>query len=117
MRDRHPEAFIGAWGAVDPVKGEEALTDAVTGGREHGVLGFHFHPIMGHFPVDDPALQPLFDTIAGLGVPVMIDVGTTGMGAGMPGGLGARIATPSRSRSTTWPPGFPALTIIASHPG
>ena len=35
--------------------------------------------------------NPLFETIAGLGVPVMIDVGTTGMGAGMPGGLGARI--------------------------
>ena len=57
----------------------------------HGVIGFHFHPIMGHFSVDDPALRPLFETISGLGVPVMVDVGTTGMGAGMPGGMGARI--------------------------
>ena len=31
------------------------------------MIGFHFHPIMGHFGVDDPALRPLFETIAGLG--------------------------------------------------
>ena len=91
LRDRHPGTFIQAWGAVDPFKGEHAVELAVTAVREHGVLGFHFHPIMGHYAVDEPALNPLFETIAGLGVPVMIDVGTTGMGAGMPGGLGARL--------------------------
>ena len=85
MRDRHPGTFIQAWGAVDPLKGEQAIAEAVAAVREHRVLGFHFHPIMGHFAVDDPALNPLFETIAGLGVPVMVDVGTTGMGAGMPG--------------------------------
>jgi predicted TIM-barrel fold metal-dependent hydrolase len=37
------------------------------------VIGFHFHPIMGHFSVDDPKLNPLFETISGLGVPVMVD--------------------------------------------
>ena len=69
------------------------------------MLGFHFHPIMGHYAVNEPALYPLFETIAALRVPVMIDVGTTGMGAGMPGGMGAPgSSTPGRSRSTTWPP-------------
>ncbi len=46
-------------------------SSAIMAVREHGVLGFHFHPIMGHFAVDDPALGPLFETIAGLRVPVM----------------------------------------------
>ena len=90
MRDRHPGTFIQAWGAVDPLKAS-AADEAVFAVREHRVLGFHFHPIMGHFAVDEPALNPLFETIAGLKVPVMIDVGTTGMGAGMPGGMGARL--------------------------
>ena len=55
------------------------------------MLGFHFHPIMGHFAVNDRRLYPLFEAINELKAPVMIDVGTTGMGAGMPGGMGAKI--------------------------
>ena len=71
MRDRHPETFIGAWGTVDPLRGEEAIADAERAVDEHRVLGFDFHPIMGRYSVDDPALRPLFETITGLRVPVM----------------------------------------------
>lgn len=117
MRDRHPDAFIGAWGAVDPLKGLAAVSEAEVAVKQHGVLGFHFHPIMGHFAVDDPALDPLFETIAGLRVPVMIDVGTTGMGAGMPGGMGARIEHARPLSVDNLAARFPSLTIIAAHPG
>ncbi|MDR3032626.1 MAG: amidohydrolase family protein [Kitasatospora sp.] len=117
MRDRHPAEFVAAWGAVDPLKGERAVEEAVTAVKLHHVLGFHFHPIMGHFAVDDPALNPLFETIAGLRVPVMIDVGTTGMGAGMPGGMGARIEHARPLAVDNLAARFPSLTIIAAHPG
>jgi predicted TIM-barrel fold metal-dependent hydrolase len=93
LRARHPETFVGCWGAVDPGQGEQAIGEARSAVREHGVTGFHFHPIMGRFSVDDPLLRPLFEEIAGLGVPVMIDVGTTGMGAGLPVGT-VRLGTP-----------------------
>ena len=43
-----------------------------------------------HFAVNDRRYYPLFEEINALGAAVMIDVGTTGMGAGMPGGHGAR---------------------------
>ena len=73
---------------------------------------------MGHFAVNDRQFYPLFETIDALKVPVMIDVGTTGMGAGMPGGMGAQAS------ATRIPPAidelaadFPNLTIIAAHPG
>ena len=78
------------------------------------MLGFHFHPIMGHYAVDEPALNPLFETIAGLRVPVMIDVGTTGMGAGMPGGMGARLEHARPLAIDNLGARFPALTIIGS---
>jgi uncharacterized protein len=117
MRDRHPAEFVAAWGAVDPLKGESAVEEAVTAVKRHHVLGFHFHPIMGHFAVDDPALNPLFETIAGLRVPVMIDVGTTGMGAGMPGGMGARIEHARPLAVDNLAARFPSLRIIAAHPG
>src|SRR3954471_17202736 len=117
LRDRYPEQFIGAWGAVDPLKGEQAIRDAEDAVKVHGVIGFHFHPIMGHFSVDDPALRPLFETISGLGVPVMVDVGTTGMGAGMPGGMGARIRHAHPLAIDDLAADFPNLKIVMAHPG
>jgi hypothetical protein len=48
---------------------------------------------------------------------VLIDVGTTGMGAGMPGGMGARIRHAHPSAIDNLAADFPDLTIIAAHPG
>ena len=81
------------------------------------MLGFHFHPIMGHFAVNDRQFYPLFETINALKAPVMIDVGTTGMGAGMPGGMGARIRHAHPSCIDDLAADFPDLKIIAAHPG
>jgi predicted TIM-barrel fold metal-dependent hydrolase len=64
---------------VDPFKGEHALAEARHAIQDLKMLGFHFHPIIGHFAVNDRRLYPLFELINDLRVPVMIDVGTTGM--------------------------------------
>jgi predicted TIM-barrel fold metal-dependent hydrolase len=117
LRDRYPDTFIQAWGTVDPLRGEQAVRDAERAVAEHGVLGFHFHPIMGRYAVDDPAHAPLFETISGLGVPVLIDVGTTGMGAGMPGGNGTIIRHAHPAAIDALAAAFPRLTIVAAHPG
>jgi len=117
FRARHPDVVIQTWGAVDPHKGDAALREAERAVKELDVLGFHFHPIMGRFAVDDPQLRPLFETIEGLGVPVMIDAGTTGMGAGMPGGMGSRITHAHPMSIDNLAAAFPDLTIIAAHPG
>ncbi len=117
MRDRHKGRIIQGWAAVDPLKGEAALRSAEHAIRDLHLLGFHFHPIMGRYSVDEPKLRPLFDTIAALGVPVMIDVGTTGMGAGLPGGLGSRLRHAHPLALDDLASEFPNLTIIAAHPG
>ena len=49
MRNDHPGVIRQAWGAVDPLKGEAAIEEAKKAIKEFGLLGFHFHPIMGHF--------------------------------------------------------------------
>jgi uncharacterized protein len=117
MRDRHPGRIIQAWGAVDPFKGEIAIQQAKTAIQELHLLGFHFHPIMGHFRVDDRRIYPLWETIDALKAPVMIDVGTTGMGAGLPGGLGAVIRNAHPAAIDQLAADFPNLTILAAHPG
>jgi predicted TIM-barrel fold metal-dependent hydrolase len=117
LRDRHPGTFIQAWGTVDPLQGKLAAAEAEKAVSRYGVLGFHFHPIVGRYSVDDPRFGPLFETIAGLRVPVLIDVGTTGMGAGMPGGGGARLCHAHPRAVDELAARFPDLTIIAAHPG
>ncbi len=117
MRRRHADRIIQAWAAVDPFKGDAAIDEAQRAIKELDMLGFHFHPIMGHFAVNDRRLYPLFEVIAGLEAPVMIDVGTTGMGAGMPGGMGAKIRHAHPSAIDELAADFPTLTIVAAHPG
>jgi uncharacterized protein len=116
MWQRHKGRIIQCWGTVDPFK-DSAIDEARHAVRDLGMMGFHFHPIMQHFAVDDPRFRPLFETIAGLGVAVMIDVGTTGMGAGMAGGNGAIIRHAHPSAIDVLAGNFPSLPIVCAHPG
>ena len=117
MRDRHEDTVLQAWAAVDPLNMDAALEEARHAIEDLGMLGFHFHPIMGRYSVDDRRLRPLFELIDGLKVPVMIDVGTTGMGAGLPGGLGSKLRHAHPLAIDELASEFHNLTIIAAHPG
>ncbi len=117
MWKRHPDRIIGAWGAVEPGKGEIAIIQARKAVKELGFVGFHFHPIMQHFAVNDRRNYPLFEEIAAMNAAVMIDVGTTGMGAGMPGGMGARVRHAHPSHIDDLAADFPHLKILMAHPG
>jgi len=117
MWQRHPGRIIQCWGAVEPAKGDAALSQVRKAVRELGFVGFHFHPIMQHFAVDDRRYYPMFELIDELGAAVMIDVGTTGMGAGLPGGMGAVLRHAHPSAIDRLAADFPKLTILMAHPG
>jgi len=116
LRDRH-ECVVQAWAAVEPAKGQAAIDEARHAVRDLKMMGFHFHPIMQHFAVDDRRYYPLFEEITALKVPVMIDVGMTGMGAGTKGGMGAKTRHAHPSSIDALAADFPDLTIIMAHPG
>lgn len=117
MRDRNKDCVLNAWGAVEPSMGQIAIDEARHAILDLKMMGFHFHPIMQHFSVDDQRYYPLWEEISALKVPVMIDVGMTGMGAGMPGGMGAKTRHAHPSAIDTLAADFPNLTIIMAHPG
>jgi hypothetical protein len=116
MWKRHPKRIIQCWGALDPFK-DNAIAEARKAVKELGFIGFHFHPIMQHFAVDDPRCRALFEEISSLNAAVMIDVGTTGMGAGMPGGHGAIIRHAHPASIDRLAAELPSLKIIMAHPG
>jgi predicted TIM-barrel fold metal-dependent hydrolase len=116
MRDRH-SSIIGAWGAVEPFTGRIAIDAARHAVVDLKMLGLHIHPIMQHLSVDDPQCAPLWEELSGLGASVMIDVGMTGMGAGMPGGNGAKTRHAHPAAIDSIAADFPKLKIIMAHPG
>ena len=61
MWQRHPKRIIQCWGAVEPAKGDVALNQIRKAVRELGFIGFHFHPIMQHFAVNDRRYYPMLD--------------------------------------------------------
>jgi predicted TIM-barrel fold metal-dependent hydrolase len=117
LRDTHPDVFVQAWGSVDPWKGTMAIEEADRAVADLGVLGFHFHPICGGFSVADRRLYPLWEKLTELAVPILVDAGTTGMGAGLPGGMGRHLkyARPFPAIDDL-AADFPKLTIISAHP-
>ncbi|MCC7411093.1 MAG: amidohydrolase [Gammaproteobacteria bacterium] len=114
---RFPDTFIGAFGSVDPWKGKMAVAEAERCINDLGLMGLKFAPSMQAFYPNDRRFYPLWETISGLGVPIQLHTGTTGLGAGMPGGAGIRL---DYCRPIPYiddlAADFPQLTIIACHP-
>lgn len=115
---RHPDVFIGGFASVDPLKGEPAIQEAVRAVRNLGMMGVKFAPSIQGFAANDRRFYPLWETIDGLGVPIQLHMGTTGLGAGSPGGLGIKL---EYGRPIPYlddlAADFPRMKIIACHPG
>jgi uncharacterized protein len=112
---RHPDAFEG-FGCVDPWKGKLAIAEAERAVRTLGLKGFKFHPGAQDFAPNDRRHYDLWETIAGLGVPALFHTGTTGLGAGLPGGGGIKLAYGNPMLLDDIAADFPQLTIIGAHP-
>jgi uncharacterized protein len=85
----NPDVLI-PFGSVDPHKGKLGVRQA----REliaAGVKGFKFHPNTQAFWPNDETFYPMYEVIAEAGLIALFHTGTTGIGAGMPGGGGVHL--------------------------
>lgn len=110
----NPDVLI-PFASVDPHKGKLAVREA----RElieAGVWGFKFHPNTQAFWPNDKAWYPLYEVIADAGLIALFHSGTTGIGAGMPGGGGVRLKYSNPMYVDDVAADFPGLQIILAHP-
>jgi predicted TIM-barrel fold metal-dependent hydrolase len=111
---RHPDVLI-PFGSVDPRR-----PDAVERARrlidESGVRGFKFHPTVQGFDPSDEAHYPLYAELEAAGVVALFHTGQTGIGAGMPGGRGLRLALSNPMLLDPVAADFPTLQIVMAHP-
>ena len=111
---RYPDRFI-PFASVDPWKGE-AIVEARRAVRELGMRGFKFQQAAMAFRPSDERFFPLWEEIQSLGVPAIFHVGTTGLGAGTPGGAGMQLDYVRPIHLDTVAANFPGLSIVCAHP-
>lgn len=110
----NPDVLI-PFASVDPHRGKLAVREA----RElvqQGVRGFKFHPNTQAFWPNDRSFYPLYEVIAEAGLIALFHSGTTGIGAGMPGGGGVKLKYSNPMAVDDVAADFPGLNIILAHP-
>ena len=68
------------------------------------------------FRPDDRSVYPIWETAAALDVPVLVHTGTTGLGAGMPGGGALKLEYSRPIHLDAVAADFPDLQIVMAHP-
>jgi predicted TIM-barrel fold metal-dependent hydrolase len=113
---RYPGQFV-AFAGIDPWKGKAALNEVERCAGDLGVRGLKFMPNTQQFYPNDERFYPLWALAQRLGLVVLIHSGTTGVGAGHPGGAGVKL---KYSRPIPYiddvAADFPELKIIMAHP-
>jgi uncharacterized protein len=102
--------------SIDPHKGKRGVQMARRYVAEHQVRGFKFHPNTQAFWPNDRAYYPLYEVIAEAGGIALFHSGTTGIGAGMPGGGGVHLKYSNPMAVDDVAADFPELDIILAHP-
>src|SRR3982751_4703375 len=105
---RNPDVLI-PFASVDPHKGKLGIREARRMIGEYGVRGFKFHPNTQAFWPNDHAFYPLYEVIAEAGLIALFHSGTTGIGAGIPGGGGIRLKYSNPMAVDDVAAGFPEL--------
>lgn len=110
-----PGVFAG-FGSTDPHKGERAVEE-VHRIKELGLRGVKFHPSIQAFFPDDERFWPVFAACEEEGLAALFHTGTSGIGAGTPGGQGIRLDYAQPIHLDAVAAAFPELQIVAAHFG
>jgi len=113
--ERHPDAFLG-FASVDPWKGKAAIAELRRAVTDLGLKGLKVHPSAQAFVPNDVRHYPLWEAATELGIPVLFHTGTTGLGAGVPGGGGIKLGFSRPIFLDDVAADFPELTIVGAHP-
>jgi predicted TIM-barrel fold metal-dependent hydrolase len=113
---RFPGRFIGFAG-IDPWKGASALRELRRAREDLGLVGYKFHPSMQAFRPDDPRWSDLFELAASYRAPCLFHTGTSGIGAGTPGGQGVELAYARPIHLDGVAARYPELPVIMAHFG
>jgi len=82
-----------------------------------GLRGVKFHPSLQAFAPDEERYWPIFAACQRYGLVALFHTGTSGIGAGQPGGQGIRLDYSRPIRLDAVAAAHPDLTVVAAHFG
>jgi predicted TIM-barrel fold metal-dependent hydrolase len=113
----HADAIIGHWIHIDPHTGLEGVRELRRCiENAPGFIGFAVSG-SGSGPPSDPAWKPFYELCIEAKTPALIFVGTTGLGAGLPGGDGILLDDCHPRHLDQVAAKHPQLQIVAARPG
>jgi predicted TIM-barrel fold metal-dependent hydrolase len=114
---RHADAILGHWLQIDPRHGERGAQELERCIRaSQGFIGYCVSASGMGFAADDPVYRPFFEVLRAHKRPVLILVGHTGSGAGLPGGGGVLLDLCHPRYVDSVAVQWPDLSIIAGRP-
>ena len=113
----HADSIIGHWIHIDPHTGLEGVRELRRCiENAPGFIGFAVSG-SGSGPPSDPAWKPFYELCIEAKIPALIFVGTTGLGAGLPGGGGILLDDCHPRHLDQVAAKHPQLQIVAARPG
>ncbi|HKO10085.1 MAG TPA: amidohydrolase family protein, partial [Alphaproteobacteria bacterium] len=114
---KYSDVILGNWVHIDPKTGPEGVRELRRcRDAKAGFLGFAVSG-SGSGPASDPMWEPYYKLCIEAGIPALIFVGTTGSGAGLPGGNGILLEHCHPRYLDQVAARHPELTIVAARPG
>lgn len=118
IQKAHSDVIIGNWFHIDPaIHGPEGLKELRRCiDMKSGFIGLAVNG-SGSVPASDPLYAPYYKLCIEANIPVLIFVGTTGLGAGLPGGNGILLDSCHPRHLDYVAAKNPQLRIVAARPG
>jgi predicted TIM-barrel fold metal-dependent hydrolase len=111
------DVIMGHWVHIDPRSGEAGVKELRRCiDSRIGFIGFGVSSSLTP-PSSDPLFDPYYRLCIEAGIPVLIFVGTTGLGAGLPGGGGVILDNCHPRHLDLVAVKYPELKIVAARPG
>lgn len=115
LQSRYNDLFIGV-ASVDPHK-STAVAELDRAARKLQLRGLKLHPQIQAFYPNDPKFRPLWKKVEELRLPVVVHTGTSGLGAGSPGGDGIHLDYSRPIHLDAVAADFPGIQFLCAHAG
>jgi len=114
---RFPDVVFGNWLQIDPRTGTDGAAEMRRCiGQSDGFIGYCVSAAGMGFPASDPIYRPFYELSLEFDRPVLVLVGYTGAGAGLPGGKGVKLELCHPRYVDELAIEYPTLKIVTGRP-
>jgi predicted TIM-barrel fold metal-dependent hydrolase len=116
LHKSYPDVILGTWAMINPQTGLKGLRELERGFADGGIIGFGTMGTAVNMPPSDKLFYPFYELCIEAKRPVLILIGYTGWGSGVPGGRGFLLEYDHPRYLEEVAAKFPDLVVIGGRP-